>query len=61
MARAEQYRNLYPFLGAGDRGGIKPSETSQLPFHLPGFGHLNPDLGFWPSNLKALVGRGLQA
>jgi hypothetical protein len=29
MARAEQYRNLYPFLGMGNKDGIEASETSQ--------------------------------
>lgn len=31
MALAEQYRNLYPFLGVVDREGTEPSEFSQPP------------------------------
>lgn len=31
MARAEQYRNLYPFLGVGERSCTEPSETSHSP------------------------------
>lgn len=44
MARAEQYRNLYPFLGVGQRGSTEPSRDQPSPSRLLGFGQLSPTL-----------------
>lgn len=60
MARAEQYRNLYPFLGVGDRRGTELSETSHSLPHPLGFGQLSSTRGLWPSDPEAFAGRGLR-
>lgn len=58
MARAEQYRNLYPFLEVGaqsrQRAVVPPSP------HPLGFGQLSPTPGLWTSNPEAFAGRGLR-
>lgn len=60
MALAEQYRNLYPFLGVVDREGTEPSEFSQPPSCPFGFSQLSPTLGLWPSDPEAFAGRRLR-
>lgn len=56
MARAEQYRNLYPFLGVAQshQGPAAPSPPHTS--HSLGFSQLSPTLGFWPPNPEALQG-----
>ena len=44
MARAEQYRNLYPFLGAGT-GAAQSLQRPATPPCLCGFGQFSPTLG----------------
>lgn len=54
MARAEQYRNLYPFLGVGD----SQSETTST-FLLLLCCKPSSARGLWPSNPEGFAGRDL--